>query len=94
MFKNQTHKFPLPNIRFLDPKININYFLSCLDSHGNLIGRIDFLFLLFQIIANRNSSAKTVIQKSCNIDLLTETDQQVERLLMDGLLMKFPSHKY
>lgn len=31
--------------------------------------------------------------KSGDIDLLTETDQQVERKLIDGLLAKFPGHK-
>lgn len=46
-----------------------------------------------QIIAGRNSGEKTVTQKSSDVDLLTETDQQVEKLLMDGLLAKFPSHK-
>lgn len=46
-----------------------------------------------QIIALRNSGEKTVTQKSSDVDLLTETDQQVEKLLMDGLLSKFPSHK-
>lgn len=33
------------------------------------------------------------MEKSSDVDLLTETDQQVEKLLMDGLLAKFPSHK-
>lgn len=33
------------------------------------------------------------MEKSGDIDLLTETDQQVERKLIDGLLAKFPNHK-
>lgn len=32
--------------------------------------------------------------KSSNIDLLTETDQEVEKLLMDEIGKKFPSHKF
>lgn len=34
------------------------------------------------------------MEKSGDIDLLTETDQQVERKLVEGLLAKFPNHKY
>lgn len=32
--------------------------------------------------------------KSSNIDFVTETDQQVEKHLMDGITAKFPSHKF
>lgn len=34
------------------------------------------------------------MEKSGDIDLLTETDQQVERKLIDGLSAQFPTHKY
>lgn len=47
-----------------------------------------------KIIADRNSGEKTVVEKSSNIDLLTETDQQVERLLMDGISGKYADHKF
>lgn len=47
-----------------------------------------------QIIASRNDQRKTVVTKSCDVDLLTETDQEVERLLMDNLSRSFPSHKF
>lgn len=47
-----------------------------------------------QLIAERFSAPKKVEQKSSNIDLVTETDQQVERILIDGLRAKFPSHKF
>lgn len=47
-----------------------------------------------RIIADRNSGEKAVVEKSSNIDLLTETDQQVERLLMDGITGKYPEHKF
>lgn len=32
--------------------------------------------------------------KSCDIDFVTETDKQVEKLLMDGLGKQFPDHKF
>jgi myo-inositol-1(or 4)-monophosphatase len=35
-----------------------------------------------------------VLEKSSNIDLVTETDQEVEKLLMDGIREKFPSHQF
>ncbi|KAL9701309.1 hypothetical protein quinque_004750 [Culex quinquefasciatus] len=46
------------------------------------------------IIAERNYGEKAVVEKSSNIDLLTETDQQVERLLMDGISGKYPDHRF
>ncbi|XP_058458003.1 inositol monophosphatase 1-like [Malaya genurostris] len=47
-----------------------------------------------KIIAARNYGKKNVVEKSSNIDLLTETDQQVERLLMDGITAKYSDHKF
>jgi len=32
--------------------------------------------------------------KSCDIDLVTETDQQVEQLIISNLKSKFPDHRY
>jgi 3'-phosphoadenosine 5'-phosphosulfate (PAPS) 3'-phosphatase len=32
--------------------------------------------------------------KSCDIDLVTETDKQVEELLISNLKSKFPDHRY
>ncbi|ETN59471.1 inositol monophosphatase [Anopheles darlingi] len=46
------------------------------------------------LIAARNSERKRVVEKSSNIDLLTETDQQVERMLMDGIKAKYPDHRF
>ncbi|XP_052872422.1 inositol monophosphatase 1-like [Anopheles cruzii] len=46
------------------------------------------------LIASRNSDRKRVLEKSSNIDLLTETDQQVERLLMDGISARYPDHRF
>lgn len=31
--------------------------------------------------------------KSCEVDLVTETDKQVEKLFMDGISAKFPDHR-
>lgn len=31
--------------------------------------------------------------KSCDVDLVTESDQQVEKLFMDGITAKFPDHR-
>lgn len=47
-----------------------------------------------QLIASRFFSPKKVETKSSNIDLVTETDQQVERILIEGLKAKFPSHQF
>lgn len=35
-----------------------------------------------------------MLEKSSDIDLVTETDQEVEKLLINGLSSKFPSHKW
>lgn len=45
-------------------------------------------------MATRNSQRKTIEEKSSNIDLVTETDQQVEKLLIDGIRKKFPDHEF
>lgn len=50
--------------------------------------------IIFQLVASRNSQRKTIEQKSSNIDLVTETDQQVEKLLMDGIRLKYPDHQF
>lgn len=52
-----------------------------------------YILLYFQIIASRNDQKKTVVQKSCDVDLLTETDQEVEKLLMSNLSNEFPTHR-
>lgn len=46
------------------------------------------------MVAERNSQRKTIEEKSSNIDLVTETDQQVEKLLIDGITAKYPDHKF
>lgn len=32
--------------------------------------------------------------KSCEVDLVTEWDQKVEKLLVESISSKFPDHKY
>lgn len=34
------------------------------------------------------------MEKSSDVDLLTETDQEVEKLLMDGIRKSFPNHRW
>lgn len=45
-------------------------------------------------MASRNSQRKTVQIKSHPTDFVTETDQQVEKLLIDGIREKFPDHQF
>ncbi|CRL02942.1 CLUMA_CG015782, isoform A [Clunio marinus] len=47
-----------------------------------------------EIVAARNSQRKTVQIKSHPTDFVTETDQQIEKLLIDGIRKKFPDHKF
>ncbi|KAF7273584.1 hypothetical protein GWI33_013692 [Rhynchophorus ferrugineus] len=48
-----------------------------------------------QLIKERTSSRnKKVETKSGAIDFVTETDQEVEKLLIEGLSMAFPDHKF
>lgn len=47
-----------------------------------------------QLIHERIWSQKTVEFKSCEVDLVTETDQQIEKLLISNLKAKFPSHRF
>lgn len=47
-----------------------------------------------QIIRELNYTPKTVDTKSCEVDLVTETDQRVEKLLIDGFSSQFPDHKF
>jgi hypothetical protein len=35
-----------------------------------------------------------VDSKSCDIDLVTETDKQVEELIISNLKSEFPDHRY
>lgn len=47
-----------------------------------------------KIIRERIYSKKTVSTKSDRIDLVTETDQEVEKMLISNLRSQFPDHKF
>lgn len=48
----------------------------------------------FQIIKSRINQKKTIETKASAIDFVTETDQEVEKLLIEGIKNKYPDHKY
>lgn len=41
-----------------------------------------------------NKERKLVEKKSCDVDLVTETDKEVERTLVNGLKEAFPKHRF
>ncbi|XP_075230382.1 inositol monophosphatase 1 [Lycorma delicatula] len=47
-----------------------------------------------KLVKERVWEQKTVETKSCDIDFVTETDKEVEKLLINGLLKEFPDHKF
>ncbi|XP_055845653.1 inositol monophosphatase 1 [Episyrphus balteatus] len=47
-----------------------------------------------KIISDRNDSRKSFVCKGGDIDLVTETDKEVEQLLINGLKNIFPSHQF
>lgn len=47
-----------------------------------------------ELVASRNSQRKTVQIKSHPTDFVTETDQQIEKLFINGILAKFPNHQF
>nr|CAD7259998.1 unnamed protein product [Timema shepardi] len=48
----------------------------------------------FKLIKERIWGPKLVVEKSCEVDLVTETDQQIEKLLISSLQKHFPDHKF
>ncbi|XP_043261586.1 inositol monophosphatase 1-like [Colletes gigas] len=46
------------------------------------------------IIREKINQPKNAMEKSCEVDLVTEWDQKVEKLLVDGISSKFPDHKF
>ncbi|EFN83275.1 Inositol monophosphatase [Harpegnathos saltator] len=46
------------------------------------------------IVREKINQRKDVLIKSCDIDLVTKWDQEVERLLIDGITVKYPEHKF
>ncbi|KAG8222662.1 hypothetical protein J437_LFUL003784 [Ladona fulva] len=47
-----------------------------------------------KLIKTRINSAKTIESKSSEIDFVTETDKEVEKILINGLSSEFPDHKF
>ncbi|XP_075973148.1 inositol monophosphatase 1-like [Anticarsia gemmatalis] len=46
------------------------------------------------LITEHVNGCKVFVKKSCDIDLVTETDKKVEQTLVEGLAKKYPSHKF
>ncbi|EZA58400.1 hypothetical protein DMN91_005803 [Ooceraea biroi] len=46
------------------------------------------------IVREKINQRKHVLTKSCDVDLVTEWDQEVERLLIDGISSRYPDHKF
>ncbi|BES89613.1 inositol monophosphatase [Nesidiocoris tenuis] len=47
-----------------------------------------------ELIRNRIFAAKTIQTKASNIDFVTETDKEVECMIINGLKTEFPDHKF
>jgi len=47
-----------------------------------------------EIIKSRINKKKTIETKASAIDFVTETDQEVEKLLIEGIKQKYPNHKF
>ncbi|TDG44442.1 hypothetical protein AWZ03_009138 [Drosophila navojoa] len=47
-----------------------------------------------RLIARNNETRQEFVCKSGDIDLVTETDRAVEKLIMDGIRQHFPDHKF
>ena len=65
-----------------------------LDNKIKFINNENYIYSCLQLIRDRIWSQKTVEIKSCEVDLVTETDQEVENLLISSLKSRYPEHKY
>ncbi|XP_013117263.2 inositol monophosphatase 1 [Stomoxys calcitrans] len=61
---------------------------KCFEVISNLVDKAG------AIIARRNETRQDFVCKQGDIDLVTETDQEVEILLMNGIKEQFPDHKF
>jgi myo-inositol-1(or 4)-monophosphatase len=52
------------------------------------------LFLINKLVKSRNSQRKNITIKSHPTDFVTETDQQIEKLLIAGIKEKYPDHEF
>lgn len=55
---------------------------------------LELVYQAGKIISERNDSRKSFVCKAGDIDLVTETDKEVEQLLINGLKNTFPSHQF
>jgi len=62
---------------------------SAAEANGIFLFRWQFS----QLIARNNETRQEFVTKSNDIDLVTQTDKDVEQLLMDGIRRHFPDHK-
>nr|CAD7609184.1 unnamed protein product [Timema genevievae] len=53
-----------------------------------------YILIHSKLIKERIWGPKLVVEKSCEVDLVTETDQQIEKLLISSLQKQFPDHKF
>nr|CAD7462419.1 unnamed protein product [Timema tahoe] len=53
-----------------------------------------YILIHIKLIKERIWGPKLVVEKSCEVDLVTETDQQIEKLLISSLQKQFPDHKF
>ncbi|KMZ00957.1 uncharacterized protein Dsimw501_GD12132 [Drosophila simulans] len=61
---------------------------KCLEVASNLVSEAG------RLIARNNEQRQDFVCKSNDIDLVTQTDKDVEQLLMDGIRRHFPEHKF
>lgn len=54
----------------------------------------EFYSLPFQIVREAFDKEKTVDTKECVTDLVTETDQEVEKVIISFFKETFPTHRY
>ncbi|KAM9701262.1 LOW QUALITY PROTEIN: inositol monophosphatase 1-like [Menidia menidia] len=47
-----------------------------------------------EVVRGALADSRTVMTKSCAVDLVTQTDQQVEQLIIQSVKEKFPTHRF
>eukprot|EP00126_Sphaerothecum_destruens_P004033 Sdes_comp17914_c0_seq2m7172 len=72
----------------IDEKLLESY-LDFVKSIGISAGKI-----VFNVVKNQEINSNQISLKSSSADLVTETDEQVEKKLIDSLRKKYPDHKF
>lgn len=49
--------------------------------------------LIDQVVREALQDDRKVMTKSCSVDLVTQTDQKVEQLIIQSVKEKFPTHR-